>query len=158
MNDAAMNQADLVPLLNRLIVTAKDEASSLRAAGEKAYHADLKNALYECSQFFARSAEELQEAVRTLGGQPKEVGTFANTLYRTWLHLKMSALGRDEDKLLNEVESEEDLVEQKFGAAAHDAPDPQLRSLIERQFQTALHHHERISDLHRQIHTHRYSA
>lgn len=154
-----MEKPELINLLNHLIVTAKNGASSLRAAGDEAHHAELKRSLYEYSQFYASSAAELQEAVRKLGGTPKEIGTFGNTLHRTWMHLKLTALGRDEDELLNEVETEEEEVERRYGEAVHetlqDEADPEMRKLIERQFQTALRHHERIADMHRSIH--RYS-
>lgn len=149
-----MEKPELVHLLNHLIVTAKDGAGSLRAAGDEAYHPILKQSLYEFAQFYLRSAEELQAAVRELGGAPREIGSFGNTLHRTWLHLKLTALGRDETVLLQDLARDEEELERRFSAAALEDSDPKTRRLIEGQYQTALRYHARLDRLQRQLRLH----
>src|SRR3546814_8121498 len=67
----------------------------------------LKQSLFDYARFFGESASELQQAVRQLGGKPKEIGTFAHTVHRTLMHLRVTALGRDEDLILEEAEGDE---------------------------------------------------
>src|SRR3546814_18155778 len=77
---------------------------------------------------------ELQQAVRQLGGKPKEIGTFAHTVHRTLMHLRVTALGRDENSLLEEDEGEENEVEGRLAKAiAVDTP-PKILELLELQY------------------------
>lgn len=139
-----MNRLDTITMLNRLILTSKNGESSLRAAAEEAHHGELKRALYDYSRFFADTAKELQETVRRLGGEPREAGSFDNTLHRTWLHLKQTALGRDEYVLLDTVEQDEVEAEARFAEAAQEETDPEIQALLARKFQAAQSRHSAI--------------
>lgn len=140
-----MNTVDTIELLNRLIVTAKNGENTLRAAAEEAHHVELKAALRDGSDFFQRAASDLQEAIRQIGGKPRELGSFDNTLHRTWMHLKSTALGRDESELLDMLEEDEASFERQFAAAvARDDTDPDIHALLERQYEGARRQHEEI--------------
>lgn len=139
-----MSTPDTISLLNRLIVTEKNGESALRAAAEEAHHDDLRDSLMEYSQFFAASARELQDAVRELGGKPAGLGTFGNTLHRTWMHLKATALGRDERVILDEIEVDESAAEDLLAdAVARDTP-PRIHALLERQYEGARQRHQAV--------------
>lgn len=147
-----MTQTDTVYLLNQLIVTAKDEEQTLRAAAEEAHHRDLKTALYEDAAFFARTAEDLKAAVCRLGGEPRELGSFDNTLHRTWMHLKSTAFGRDEEMLLEMLDEDETRAEQAFAAAAaREDADPEIHALLERQYAGARQRHEELRHWRQQL-------
>jgi uncharacterized protein (TIGR02284 family) len=142
-----MSTVDVISMLNRLIVTSKNGESALRSAAEEAHHADLQRALTEFSQFFGHAAHSLQVAVRELGGQPKALGTFDNTLHRTWMHLKATALGRDEAVILDAVERDEALGEDMFAeAVAWDTP-LDVHSLLMRLHDGVRRHHRQIRDM-----------
>lgn len=76
-----MNTVDTVTILNHLILTSKNGESALRAAADEAWHEELKQSLLEYSRFFGEAARELQEAVRKVGGHPRGLGSFENTLH-----------------------------------------------------------------------------
>lgn len=139
-----MNPVDTLTLLNRLIVTAKNCESALRAAADEAYHEDLKESLMEYSLFFGETAHELQDAVRKCGGHPKEIGTFENTLHRTWLHIKAKALGRDEAVILDSVEEDEATADLVFADALNWDTPPEIHALLERQAAGAHRRHRTI--------------
>lgn len=143
-----MNTVDTVTILNRLIATSKDGQSALRAAADEAWHEELKQSLSEYSNFFGEAARELQDAVRTMGAHPRELGTFANTLHRTWMHIHAKALGRDENAILDDVERDESGADFLYADAIRnwDTP-PEIRSLLERQAQEAMRRHEAIREL-----------
>jgi uncharacterized protein (TIGR02284 family) len=148
-----MTNLDTIERLNRLIVTTKNGESSLRAAAEEAHHAELKQSLLEYSRCFADTARELQEAVRRLGGKPQEIGTFGGTLHRTWMHIKATALGRDERTILDECEREEDEAKLCFEQALHDDMPPEVHDLLARQYQETLRHHDEVRALRDQVTT-----
>ena len=102
-----MNTVDTVTVLNRLILTSKNGESALRAAADEAWHEELKQSLLDYSRFFGTAARELQDAVRQAGGRPRGLGTFGNTLHRTWMHIHAKALGRDERAILDDVEQDD---------------------------------------------------
>src|ERR1700758_948362 len=77
-----MSDLDTITLLNRLIVTSKNGEAALRAAASEAHHDELKRSLMEYSLFFHDAAQEMQDTVKQLGGHPKGIGTFGNTVHR----------------------------------------------------------------------------
>lgn len=146
-----MSAVDTISMLNRLIVTEKNGEACLRAAAEESHHENLRNALAEYSQFLGSSANELQDVVRGLGGYPREVGTFGNTIHRTWMHLKATALGRDERVILDEVERDESEAETLLADAVDWDTPPSVHALLERQYEIARRHHRTITGLRAQL-------
>lgn len=143
-----MNTVDTVTILNRLIVTSKNSESALRAAADEAWHEELKQSLSEYSQFFGESARELQDAVRKVGGRPRGLGTFDNTVHRAWMHIHAKMSGRDEDVILDDVERDESEADLMYAEALHDwHVPPEVHALIERQAREARRHHEQINAL-----------
>lgn len=142
-----MNQVDTLTLLNRLIVTSKNGESALRAAADEAFHEDLRQSLMDYSRFFGEAAHELQDAVRKLGGHPKEIGTFDNTLHRTWMHIKAKALGRDESVILDSVEEDEATADLMFADALTWDTPPDVHALLERQAEGAHQRHIHIREM-----------
>jgi uncharacterized protein (TIGR02284 family) len=141
-----MSDLDTITLLNRLIVTSKNGESALRAAASEAHHSELKQALMEYSRFFAEAAHEMQEAVRKLGGHPKGIGTFDNTVHRWLMHLRALAEGRNERMILDSVESDERAADVRFeDAVAHWETSPEVHAMLERQRDEARQRHEAIN-------------
>lgn len=147
-----MNNLDTITMLNRLIVVSKDGESSLRAAAEEAYHPALKDSLMSYSRFFGEAASELQKAVTDLGGAPKALGTFGNTLHRTWLHLRSVAQGHNEDVLLEEISDDERLVAESLARAVREDTSPEVHDLLERQYEGVLKHYCELRDIREKLH------
>lgn len=143
-----MNTVDTVTILNRLIVTSKNGESALASAADEAWHEELKQSLSEYSAFFGQAARELQEQVRKIGGTPRELGTFGNTLHRTWMHIRAKALGRREDVILDDVEQDEFEADFMYADAIRnwDTP-PEVHALLERQAGEARRRHDEIHAL-----------
>lgn len=141
-----MNTVDTIELLNNLIVTSKNGERGLCAAAEEAHHKDLKQSLFDYARFFGETANELQQAVRDLGGKPKEIGSFAHTVHRTLMHLRVTALGRDENLILDEAEGDEDDIEARLSIAVAEDTPPAIHALLERQYHEAQRHHREIRE------------
>lgn len=146
-----MNPTDTINLLNQLIVTAKNGEQTLRAAAEEAFHPELKRTLFDDSAFFSHAAEELQAAVRRLGGEPREVASFDNALHRTWLHLKATAFGRDELMLIDMLDADETETEYRFAEAAREDTEPEIHALLERHYAGTRQRHHELRDWRRQL-------
>lgn len=143
-----MSDLDTITLLNRLIVTSKNGEDALRAAASEAHHAELKQALMEYSHFFADAAHEMQDAVRRLGGHPKGLGTFDNTVHRWLMHLRALAEGRNERVILDNVESDEHEADVRFDdAVAHWDTPPDVHDMLERRRAGARQRHATINAL-----------
>lgn len=139
-----MNQTDTVTLLNRLILVSKDGEHALRAAADEAFHEEIKLSLQDYSRFFHETAQELQDAVRRVGGQPREIGSFDNTLHRTWMHIKALATGRDEGVILDSVEQDEAAADRVFADATTWDTPPEVHALLARQAAEVQRRHQAI--------------
>lgn len=142
-----MNPTDTITVLNRLILTSKNGESALRAAAEEAYHEELRASLFEYSRFFHDAALELQDAVRRVGGRPRGLGSFDNTLHRTWMHIKALAAGHDENVILDAVEQDETEADRMYADAMTWDTPPEIHALIERQAVEARRRHASIHAL-----------
>ena len=72
--------------------------------------------------------------MRKLGGEPRELGSFDNTLHRTWMHLKLTALGRDESVLLDTIEPDEAEVEARYAEAVDEDMPEEVHAVLVRQY------------------------
>lgn len=150
-----MNTVDTVTILNRLIITSKNGEQALASAADEAWHEELKESLTEYSRFFGQAARDLQEMVRKMGGRPRGLGTFDNTLHRTWMHIRAKALGRREDVILDDVEQDEAEADLMFDDAVRnwDTP-PEIHAMLERQAAEAHRRHEAIHELRARLVSH----
>ena len=149
-----MSDLDTITLLNRLIVTSKNGEEALRAAASEAHHAELRQSLVEYSHFFADAAHEMQEMVQKLGGHPKGIGTFGNTLHRWVLHMRALIAGRNEAMILDTVESDEREADARFeDAVSHWETSPEVHAMLERRRDEARQRHEAIRSIRQRLDT-----
>ena len=147
--DGNINRADAgdTTALNTLIGTLIDSVEGYQKAA-----ADTDNTRY-AEMFNARAQERqqaltgLQAAVARLGGNPEDDGTTAGAVHRGWINLKEAVVGRDDEAIVNSVESGEDYLKEKFELALKADIDPQARTVIERAYQSVRQGHDQISAL-----------
>lgn len=149
-----MNDLDTITLLNRLIVTAKNGEGALRAAASEAHHDELKRSLAEYSQFFHDAAREMQEAVHKLGGHPRGINTFGNTVHRWVLHMKALVEGRNEAMILDTVERDEREADERFDdALSRWETSPEVHTMLQRQRDEARRRHEEMRSMRQRLDT-----
>lgn len=148
-----MKNAELVDVLNDLIQISKDGEEGFRACAE---HASERQAYYK-NQFLERSKTcglavlELQNLVRTFGGDPAQTSSVTGTLHRHWLNLKSAVLGKDDEAILNECERGEDAAVNAYRKALAQELPNDIRLIIERQYQGVLANHDRVKALRDQV-------
>ena len=144
-NDAA---TDDTVTLNTLIGTLIDSIDGYQKAA-----ADTENTRF-AEMFTARARERqqaltgLQAAVARLGGNPEDDGTTAGAAHRGWINLKEAVLGRDDEAIVNSVESGEDYLKEKFETALRNTDLPvEARSAVEEAWTSVKAGHDEMSQL-----------
>lgn len=139
-----MNNDEIISTLNGLIEASKDGEEGFRTCAEDATGLQLKTLFISRSQRCAAAARELQDIVRSLGGEAETDSSFSDTLHRRWVDIKSVILGKDNETILNECERGEDLALSRYrNALAKTLPLP-VRTVVERQLQGVQQNHDQI--------------
>lgn len=145
---AGRTTADDTTALNTLIGTLIDSVNGYQKAA-----ADTDNTRY-AEMFNARAQErqaavaKLQAAVARLGGNPEDDGTTAGAIHRGWLNLKEAVLGRDDEAIVNAVESGEDYLKGKFETIMdHKDLPAEARAAVEEAWTSVKAGHDQMSQL-----------
>jgi uncharacterized protein (TIGR02284 family) len=134
--------------LNTLIGTLIDSVEGYQKAA-----ADTTNTRF-AEMFNARAQErqsavtKLQAAVARMGGNPEDDGTTAGAIHRGWINLKEAVLGRDDEAIVNSVESGEDYLKAKFKTAMDNVDLPaDARAAVEEAWTSVKAGHDEMSQL-----------
>ena len=134
--------------LNTLIATLIDSVDGYQKAA-----ADTENSRF-AEMFNARARERqqavtsLQACVARLGGNPEDDGTTAGAVHRGWINLKEAVVGRDDEAIVNSVESGEDYLKEKFEAALRHTDLPaEARSAVQEAWTSVKAGHDEMSQL-----------
>lgn len=142
-----MDKDDIISTLNDLIQTCKDGAEGFRDCAAHVNEAQMKSLLDNRAQSCDSSAAELQELVRGYGGDPETKSSLAGTLHRRWVDIKAAISGRDEHAVLSECERGEDVAVRRYRDALDKVLPPEIRAVVERQYQGALRNHDQVKAL-----------
>jgi len=129
-----MDRNKTIDALNNLIETCRDGQEGFQEASDNITNIELKRLFADALLERARFAGELQQEVRSLGGDPDDAGSIAGTLHRVWIDIKGTFTGKDDQSILSECERGEDsAVGQYRDALKADLPANVL-AVVERQF------------------------
>lgn len=148
--DTAYNRTDATDTtaLNTLIATLIDSVNGYQKAG-----ADTDNSQYR--EMFNARAQERQQAVTKLqavvgqfGGTPEGEGSTAGAIHRGWINLKEAIVGRDDEAIVNSVESGEDYLKEKFETVLNNKDLPmEAQTAIQEAWQSVRAGHDQMSQL-----------
>ena len=142
-----MDKDDVIDTLNDLIETCKDGEEGFRTCAEDIERVDLKSIFERAAQRCAESARELQSEVVRLGGKPERKSSFAGSVHRRWVDIKAAITGKDEAAVLAECERGEDVAKSSYQKALEKDLPPQVRGIVQRQYQGVLEHHDMVRHL-----------
>jgi len=140
---------DTVKILNNLIETSEDGLKGFQEAADKATAPTLKQMFAERAQSCSQSARELQTLVTAIGGHAEKSGSVAGAAHRGWLKVK-TAVSDNNVAVLEEVERGEDYAKASYAKALKASLPPQVRDVVEKQYQGVCANHDRIRDLRNQ--------
>ena len=142
-----MTNQDVVAVLNDLIEVCKDGEKGFQSAAKDIGSPDLKAVLDECASSCSTGAQELQEKVRMLGGEPQNSGTVMGAMHRGWMDIKSAVTGKDDHTILESCERGEDSAVSRYADALDKELPYDVRALVYRQYEGVLRNHDRIRTL-----------
>jgi uncharacterized protein (TIGR02284 family) len=141
-------QEHAVKVLNSLIETTLDSAHGYKEAAESSEDTRYKTMFSERSLKRMKLTGELQQEVRSFGGEPEQDQSAMGKAHNKFVDLKAAILGRDEKAIINEVERGEDFIKAKFEKAVGDDELPaNIRELVTRAFAEIKSDHDEVSRL-----------
>jgi uncharacterized protein (TIGR02284 family) len=138
-----MDNDKAIATLNHLIETCKDGEQGFRTAAEGVKNAQTRSLFLEFAQQRADMARELQQEVRTLGGDPEQSGTLSGSAHRGWMNIK-SAVTRDDKSIIAEAERGEDIAKQAYEEALGSGLPPTTLAIVRQQAARVRDAHDRV--------------
>lgn len=149
-----MDNDDVISTLNDLIETSKDGEQGFRTCAEDASERNpqLKAMLEARQRECAAAVSELQQLVRARGGKPETSSSVSGTMHRAWVDVKSAITGKDDEAVLNECERGEDSAVKSYREALDkNTLPPDVRTVVERQYQGVLRNHDQVKMLRDQV-------
>jgi uncharacterized protein (TIGR02284 family) len=141
-------QEHAVKVLNSLIETTLDSAHGYKEAAESSEDARYKTMFSERSLKRMKLTGELQQEVRSFGGEPEQDQSMLGKAHNKFVDLKAAVMGHDEKAIINEVERGEDFIKAKFEKAVEDDELPaNIRELVTRAYSEIKSDHDEVSRL-----------
>jgi uncharacterized protein (TIGR02284 family) len=148
-----MNNDDIISTLNDLIETCKDGEEGFRQSAENISDPQMKNLFIDRAQSCSTAASELQELVTSCGGDPETKSSMSGAMHRRWLDVKSAVTGKDDETVLNECERGEDVALKSYRDALQKDLPPNIRSVVERQYNGVVRNHDQVKALRDQVRT-----
>ena len=143
-----MDNKDQITTLNTLIATTIDSVTGYEDSAQNVENDRLRQIFRERADERQRVVEELRSAVRRLGGDPEDSGSFLGKTHQRFEDLKAAITGRDEKAIVNEVERGEDYLKEKFETALNgDTLSGECRAAVEQAYQSVREGHDQMSQL-----------
>jgi uncharacterized protein (TIGR02284 family) len=142
-----------VKVLNSLIETTMDSAHGYEEAAQNAQDGQLKTMFSERSRRRMDLTRQLQQEVRTFGGEPETDQSMLGKAHNKFVDLKSALTGQDEKAVINEVERGEDVIKAKFEKAMQDDELPATaRQVVSQAYESIRADHDQISALKHSMH------
>ncbi|WP_019142251.1 ferritin-like domain-containing protein [Noviherbaspirillum massiliense] len=145
-----MDNDEVISTLNDLIETSKDGEEGFRACAEDVRNPQLKTFFLNRAQACTTAVSQLQELVRSYGGDPETSGGLGGALHRRWVDIKSLVTGKDDKAILTECERGEDVAVASYRKALAKNLPVDVRTLVERQYQGVVHNHDQVKALREQ--------
>lgn len=142
-----MTNEKTLSTLNDLIEICKDGQHGFKTAAEDAKDADLARVFTEFSAQRTSFIAELQDRVRSLGGDPEKSGSVSGSLHRGWIDMKAAISSHEPHAVLAECERGEDAAVKAYREGLDENLDPISRGIISRQYASVQAAHDRVKQL-----------
>jgi uncharacterized protein (TIGR02284 family) len=138
---------EIISTLNDLIEVSKDGEEGFRSSAEHVDEPQLKTFFLRRSYEVATSVQELQDLVRSLGGEPASSTSLGGALHRRWIAIKTALTSNDTVAVLNETERGEDVALAAYRKAAEKDLPTHIRFVVVRQLEGAKRNHDQVKQL-----------
>jgi uncharacterized protein (TIGR02284 family) len=145
-----MENNDVISTLNDLIQTCKDGVEGFRTCAEDIKNPELKTYFSDRAERCTRAAEELQDLVIDLGGDPATFSHLSGTLHRRWVDVRSAITGKSEQDVLDECERGEDVAKHHYEAALKKDLPESVRLVVEDQYRGVQLNHDQVKGMRNQ--------
>ena len=142
-----MNSDDVIATLNNLLETTRDGEQGFRTCADGVSSPNLKSMFEAAAQRCAVGAAELEDKIRSLGGEPTQQGSISGSMHRAWTNIKSAITGMSEHAVLAECERGEDVAKSVYEQALQQDLPADVRVLVDRQYQGVRENHARVRNL-----------
>jgi uncharacterized protein (TIGR02284 family) len=142
-----MSNDDIIDTLNDLIETSKDGEYGFHASAEYLKDPSIRQSFERRAEECRQAAAELQAQVVRLGGKAEDSGTAAGAMHRGWVAVKGTLSGYSDKAILEETERGEDTALASYRKALEEALPPDVRSIVERQYEGVKRNHLQVRTL-----------
>lgn len=151
MTTQADMNSTLIDTLNDLITTSRDGEFGFRASAEHAKDETLRALLSRRADSCAAAAEQLQQQVIHLGGEPDTGGSATGAIHRGWVAVRAKLTGYTDLAMLEECERGEDAALETYREALKTRMPADIQALVETQYQGAKRNHDEVRKLRDQL-------
>lgn len=134
-----------ISTLNSLIATTLDSCDGYRRAAEESNNPHHQSMFNEFAAERERVVRELQQQVRSMGGEPEDDGTILAMAHRAFLSLRDAVTGNDDAAVIAEVERGEDHIKHKYEAALDGGLSSDVEAVVREAYQSVRRGHDRVS-------------
>jgi uncharacterized protein (TIGR02284 family) len=138
---------DVIDALQDLVECCKDGEYGFRECAEQAKRPDLKSLFLQRADACRQGGDELNQQIRSLGGSTEHSGSAAGALHRGWVSVKAALTTYDDKAVLEECERGEDNALARYRKALKQPLPPQIKEIVERQYQGVQRNHDQIKML-----------
>jgi uncharacterized protein (TIGR02284 family) len=144
-----MDRNNVISTLNDLIETSRDGEEGFRQCADTVKNAMLKGFFEQKAERCREAVTQLQQIVREMGGNPETGSSATGTVHRFWVSIRSSISGMSDHAILDECERGEDVAKMSYQNALKKDLPPDIRAIVERQYQGVLQHHDMVRSLER---------
>lgn len=149
--DNSGSTADAIDVLKDLVECCKDGEYGFRECAEQAKRQDLKTLFLQRADDCRSAAQELNQLVRQCGGTAEEGGSAMGAMHRGWVSIKSKLTSYDDKAVLEECERGEDNAKARYKKALEKPLPPNIRSVVERQYQGVQRNHDQVKMMRDQL-------
>jgi uncharacterized protein (TIGR02284 family) len=136
-----------ISILQDLIETNRDGQHGFATAAEDSKDSELSRVFTEFSTQRTTFLAELQDRVRSLGGDAEKSGSVSGSVHRGWIDLKAAISSNEPHAVLAEAERGEDSAVKSYREALEENLDPVSRGIVSRQYASVQAAHDRVKQL-----------
>jgi len=141
------DRSDVIDALQDLVECCKDGEYGFRTSAEQASSSELKSAFMQHADECQRSADELNQQIRNLGGKTEDSGSAMGAMHRGWVSVKTTLSTYDDKAVLEECERGEDNAVARYRKALKQPLPDDVKQIVERQFQGVQRNHDQVKRL-----------
>jgi len=138
-----MDQADVVEILNQLIVTNRDSVNGYETAAGAVENTDYRQIFEEYARQRSQFVTELSDLVRQYGGDPEQSGNLVGALQRAWMNIK-AALTEGDHAIMDECDRGDEAALALYAEILPKNLPEDVKSVVRHQLVDVRIAHERI--------------